>query len=195
MAKIIDHVTSAKGDNELGPLLFNPDLSVPVSHDTDFSTDGWVKLGYGSTDGVSAETDADDTDKNVWGATLGTIYSNFTDTLTLHCASFMDPDLWKIIAGDSNVTTDAATGYTTIKRKNATVKGTFVVVAKSDAGKKIMWIYRGQTSPAFSYDATGDDVITFDLEVHGIAADDGTTSTLLLQTADPKPASNPSSGK
>ena len=184
MAKIVDHVTSAKGDNSVGPLLFNKDLQVAVDSTTDFTTGGWVKLGYGSTDGISVETDADDSDKSVWGATLGKIYSNFTDVLTLHCASFMDPDLWKIIAGEENVTTDASSGYTTIKRKNISVKGTFVVVAKSDAGKKIMWVYRGQVNPAFDYDATGDDVVTFDLEINGISADDGTTSTMILQTAD-----------
>ena len=184
MAKIVDHVTSAKGDNSVGPLLFNKDLQVAVDSTTDFTTGGWVKLGYGSTDGVSVETDADDSDKSVWGATLGKIYSNFTDVLTLHCASFMDPDLWKIIAGEENVTTDASSGYTTIKRKNVSVKGTFVVVAKSDAGKKIMWVYRGQVNPAFDYDATGDDVVTFDLEINGISSDDGTTSTMILQTAD-----------
>lgn len=181
MAKIIDHVTSAKGDNTVGPLLFNKDMSVEVSATTDFSGEGWVKLGYGSTDGISVETDADDSDKNVWGASLGKIYSNFTDTLTLHCASFMDPDLWKVIVGDENITTDG--GFTTIKRKNVSIKGTFVVVAKSDAGKKMMWVYRGQVNPAFDYDATGDDVITFDLEINGITADDGTTSTMILQTA------------
>lgn len=184
MAKIVDHVTSAKGDNSVGPLLFNKDLQVAVDSTTDFTTGGWVKLGYGSTDGISVETDADDSDKSVWGATLGKIYSNFTDVLTLHCASFMDPDLWKIIAGEENVTTDASSGYTTIKRKNVSVKGTFVVVAKSDAGKKMMWVYRGQVNPSFDYDATGDDVITFDLEINGISADDGTTSTMILQTAD-----------
>lgn len=184
MAKIVDHVTSAKGDNSVGPLLFNKDLQVAVDSTTDFTTGGWVKLGYGSTDGISVETDADDSDKSVWGATLGKIYSNFTDVLTLHCASFMDPDLWKIIAGEENVTTDASSGYTTIKRKNVSVKGTFVVVAKSDAGKRMMWVYRGQVNPAFDYDATGDDVVTFDLEINGISADDGTTSTMILQTAD-----------
>lgn len=180
MAKIIDHVTSAKGDNTVGPLLFNKDLKVEVTPTTDFSQEGWVKLGYGSTDGISVSTDADDSDKNVWGASLGKIYSNFTDKLTLHCASFMDPDLWKVIAGDENVSTDS--DYTTIKRKNTSVKGTFVVVAKSDAGKKMMWVYRGQVNPAFDYDATGDDVITFDLEINGISADDGTTSTMILET-------------
>lgn len=181
MAKIIDHVTSAKGDNTVGPLLFNKTMDVEVNATTDFSSEGWVKLGYGSTDGISVETDADDADKNVWGASLGKIYSNFTDTLTLHCASFMDPDLWKVIAGEENVSADG--GFTTIKRKNVSIKGTFVVVAKSDAGKKMMWVYRGQVNPAFDYDATGDDVITFDLEVSGITADDGTTSTMILQTA------------
>ena len=184
MAKIIDHVTSAKGDNTIGPLLFNKKTDVDVTATTDFAQDGWVKLGYGSTDGISVETDADDSDKSVWGATLGKIYSNFTDVLTLHCASFMDPDLWKVIVGDENVTTDSSSGYTTIKRKNVSIKGTFVVVAKSDAGKKMMWVYRGQVNPAFDYDATGDDVITFDLEINGISADDGTTSTMILQTAD-----------
>lgn len=184
MAKVIDHVTSAKGDNSVGPLLFNKNLEVEVTPTTDFSTEGWVKLGYGSTDGVSVETDADDSDKNVWGASLGKIYSNFTDTLTLHCASFMDPDLWKIIAGEENVATGTPEGFTTIKRKNVSVRGTFVVVAKSDAGKKIMWVYRGQVNPAFDYDATGDDVVTFDLEISGIAADDGTTSTMILEATD-----------
>ena len=181
MAKVIDHVTSAKGDNSVGPLLFNKDLAVEVTPTTDFSAAGWVKLGYGSTDGVSVSTDADDSDKSVWGASLGKIYSNFTDTITLHCASFMDPDLWKVIVGDDNVSTDAS-GFSTIKRKNVSAKGTFVVVAKSDAGKRMMWVYRGQVSPAFDYDATGDDVITFDLEVAGISADDGTTSTMILET-------------
>ena len=180
MAKIIDHVTSAKGDNSVGPLLFNKDLKAEVTTTTDFTGEGWVKLGYGSTDGISVSTDADDSDKNVWGASLGKIYSNFTDKLTLHCASFMDPDLWKVIAGDDNVSTDS--DFTTIKRKNVSVKGTFVVVAKSDAGKKLMWVYRGQVNPAFDYDATGDDVITFDLEINGITAEDGTTSTMILET-------------
>lgn len=185
MAKIIDHVTSAKGDNEAGPLLYNKDSGITVDSTTDFSTGGWLKLGYGSTDGISVSTEADDADKAVWGASLGKIYSNFTDTLTLHCASFMDPDLWKVIVGEENVSVDAAKGYTTIKRKNISIKGTFVVVAKSDAGKRMMWVYRGQVNPAFDYDATQEDVITFDLEVSGIAADDGTTSTMILQTADP----------
>ena len=182
MAKIIGHVTSAKGDNTTGPLLFNKDLKVEVTDTTDFTQEGWVKLGYGSTDGISVETDADDSDKAVWGASLGKIYSNFTDKLTLHCASFMDPDLWKVIAGEDNVSTDSSSGFTTIKRKNVSIKGTFVVVAKSDSGKKMIWVYRGQVNPAFDYDATGDDVITFDLEINGISADDGTTSTMILET-------------
>ena len=182
MAKIIDHVTSAKGDNTVGPLLFNKKMDVEVGATTDFSGEDWVKLGYGSTDGISVETDADDADKAVWGASLGKIYSNFTDTLTLHCASFMDQDLWKVIVGEENVATDS--GFTTIKRKNVSIKGTFVVVAKSDASKKMMWVYRGHVNPAFDYDATGDDVITFDLEINGITADDGTTSTMILQTAE-----------
>lgn len=182
MAKIVDHVTSAKGDNSTGPLLFNKSTTIEVTSSTDFTGDDWVKLGYGSTDGISVETDADDSDKTVWGANLGKIYSNFSDVLTIHCASFMDPDLWKVIVGDENVSTDS--GFTTIKRKNTSIKGTFVVVAKSDAGKKMMWVYRGQVNPAFDYDATGDDVITFDLEINGISADDGTTSTMILQTAD-----------
>lgn len=181
MAKIIDHVTSAKGDNAVGPLLFSKKMDIEVTSSTDFSGEDWVKLGYGSTDGISVETDADDSDKTVWGASLGKIYSNFTDKLTIHCASFMDTDLWKVIAGDENVSTDSSSGFTTIKRKNMSVKGTFVVVAKSDAGKKMMWVYRGQVSPAFDYDASGDDVITFDLEINGISADDGTTSTMILE--------------
>lgn len=184
MAKIIDHVTSAKGDNTVGPLLYNKDVAITVDSTTSFDSGGWLKLGYGSTDGISVSTEADDADKNVWGASLGKIYSNFTDTLTLHCASFMDPDLWKVIAGEENVTTDGSTGFTTIKRKNVSIKGTFVVVAKSDAGKKMMWVYRGQVNPAFDYDATQEDVITFDLEISGITADDGTTSTMILQTAE-----------
>lgn len=181
MAKIIDHVTSAKGDNTVGPLLFSKKMDIEVTKDTDFSGDDWIKLGYGSTDGISVSTDADDSDKNVWGASLGKIYSNFTDKLTLHCASFMDPDLWKVICGDDSVSTDTS-GFSTIKRKNVSIKGTFVVVAKSDAGKKMMWIYRGQVNPAFDYDATGDDVVTFDLEINGISSDDGTTSTMILET-------------
>lgn len=179
MAKSNFDVTSIKGDNSTGPLLFNPDTKVEVTLDTDFSTDGWVKFGYGSTDGISGETTADDSDKTVWGASLGKIYSNFQDTLTMHCASFVDEDVWKIIAGTENVTSD--TKAITIKRKNTTVTGTFVVVGKTDDGRKVMWIYRGQTSPAFSYDAGETDVITFDLTISGIAADDGTTSTMLIE--------------
>lgn len=186
MAKIVDHVTSVKGDNARGPLLYNPDSNVAVTLDTDFSGEGWKKLGYGSTDGVSVETAADDNEKSVWGLSLGKIYSNFTDTITLHVASLLDPDLWSVIAGTANVTTDAATGVTTVKRSLNITKGTFVIVGKTDAGKTVMWIYRGQVDPNISYDASESDVVTFDLAINAIADENGVTSTMLMETDSPK---------
>lgn len=198
MAKNVNHVTSAKGDNVRGPLLYNPSLDVEVTAATDFSTGGWVKLGYGSTDGVSVEQTADDTTKSVWGASLGTVYSNFQDQITLHCASFMDPDMLGVVFGSGNVSTDATTGMTTIKVKNRNgSQGTFVVAATADNGAPMMWVYRGQTDPNVSYDASEDDIITYDLTVTGISADDGTTSTMIFKTAEPvtKPSGDSGSGK
>lgn len=183
MAKDVNHVTSVKGDNVKGPLLFNPSLTVEVTADTDFSAEGWKKLGYGSTDGISVEQTADDSEKSVWGASLGTVYSNFKDQVTLHCASFMDPDMLSVVFGAENVST--TTGMTTIKVKpRQGTSGTFVIAAQSDAGKPMMWIYRGQTDPNVSYDASEGDIVTYDLVVTGISGEDGTTSTMLFQTAD-----------
>ena len=183
MAKDINHVTSVKGDNVKGPLLFNPSLTVDVTDKTDFTTGEWKKLGYGSTDGISVEQTADDTEKVVWGASLGTVYSNFSDKVTLHCASFMDPDMLGVVFGTENVTTQS--GLTTIKVKpRQGTQGTFVIAAQSDAGKPMTWVYRGQTDPNVSYDASEGDIVTYDLVVTGISGEDGTTSTMLFQTAD-----------
>ena len=187
MAKNVNHVTSAKGDNVKGPLLYNSSLDVEVTANTDFSADGWKKLGYGSTDGISVEQTADDTTKSVWGASLGTVYSNFRDQVTLHCASFMDPEMLSVVFGTENVSTDAETGITTIKVKNRQgTQGTFVVAATADDGSPMLWVYRGQTDPNVSYDATEDDVITYDLVVTGISANDGTTSTMIFKTTAPE---------
>lgn len=182
MAKNAEVVTSAQVDNLSGPLFYNADLAADVTASTDFTGAGWTDLGYGSTDGASIEQSADSSDRKVWGATLGSTYSNFKDVLTVHMASFLSTDLLKIVWGAANVTTDTQ-GVSTVKVKSRQgSKGTFVLSTKTDTGKPMLFVYRGQTDPNVSYDLTEDDIISYDLKITGIASDDGTTSTMILST-------------
>ena len=180
MAKSQNSVTSAQADNVTGPVLYNSTVT-EVTPTTNFTTGGWKAIGYGSTDGISVEQKADDKDKTVWGSNLGTTYSNFKDVLTLHLASFADQDALGVIFGSDNVSTTAE-GYTKVSVKSRQgTRGTFVVLAKTDDGRSMTWIYNGQTDPNVSYDATESDIITVELKVTGIADANGQTSYFFIK--------------
>lgn len=193
MAKSSSAVTSVQVDNTEGPVYYNPSITIDVSYSTDFSAAGagWLDIGYGSTDGAKIEQKADSKDKKVWGANLGTTYSNFKDTATIHAASYRSKNTLGVIFGAGNV--DSTNGVIHVKvRSRQGTKGTFVIVGRDDDGNKMLWIYRGQTSPEVSYDLKEDDIISYDLTISGISQSDGTTSEMYLSDPDYVPAGSTS---
>ena len=179
MAKTSSQVTSVQADNTDGLFFYNPNLTVSVTLDTDFTASDWVDLGYGSTDGASIEQKADSSDKKVWGANFGSTYSNFSDTATVKAASYRSKNAMKVVFGTDNVESKNGTLHVKVRGRQGT-KGTFVISGRDDEGKKMLWVYRGQTSPEISYDLKEDDVIVYSLVIKGISQSDGTTSEMFM---------------
>lgn len=161
-------VTAGKANIVKGPLLWNPTPETDVSLSTDFATGDWIRLGYGSTDGVGVKQSVDSDDKNVWGATLGKIYSNFADVFTVNFASFLDSDVLGILYGTDNVTVPE-NGVRRVAVKNREPKeGTLVIAGISDAGDDIYWVMpRAQAPLELDYDITQDDLITIEADFTG----------------------------
>lgn len=183
MAKSSSAVTSVQVEGQEGPVYYNNDITANVSYDTDFSSSEWIDLGYGSTDGASIEQKADSTDKKVWGSNLGTTYSNFKDTAVVHAASYRSKNTLSVLFGEGNVESTDGVIHVNVKSRQGT-KGTFVIVGRDDDGGKMIWIYRGQTSPEVSYDLKEDDIISYDLLINGISQSNGSTSEMYLSDPD-----------
>jgi len=179
MAKSSSAVTSVQVEGQEGPVYYNKDITANVSYDTDFSSSEWLDLGYGSTDGASIEQKADSTDKKVWGSNLGTTYSNFKDTAVVHAASYRSKNTLSVLFGEGNVESTDGVIHVNVKSRQGT-KGTFVIVGRDDDGGKMLWVYRGQTSPEVSYDLKEDDIISYDLLINGISQSNGSTSEMYL---------------
>lgn len=161
-------VTAGKANIVKGPLLWNPTPETDVTVETDFSTGGWIRLGYGSTDGASVKQSVDSDDKNVWGANLGKIYSNFSDVFTVNFASFLDSDVLGVLYGSKNVTVpEAGVRRVAVKNREPNV-GTLVIAGVSDSGKDIYWVMPIAQAPLeLDYDVTQDDIITIKAEFTG----------------------------
>lgn len=161
-------VTAGKANIVKGPLLWNPTPETDVTVDTDFATGGWIRLGYGSTDGASVKQSVDSDDKNVWGANLGKIYSNFSDVFTVNFASFLDSDVLGVLYGANNVTVPKdGVRRVAVKNREPNV-GTLVIAGVSDSGKDIYWVMpRAQAPLELDYDVTQDDIITIKAEFTG----------------------------
>lgn len=181
-------VTSVQAEYTDGLLYYNPSLTVEVTYDTDFKADksGWLNFGYGSTDGASIEQSADSSDKKVWGANFGSVYSNFKDVATVKGASFRNKTTMGVLFGSNNATSEKGILHVKVKNRQGT-KGTFVICGHDDEGNRMLWVYRGQTSPEISYDLKEDDVITYELKITGISQSDGTSSELYVSDPDYTP--------
>lgn len=178
-------VTSVQAEYTDGLLYYNPSLTVKVAYDTDFkdSGSGWLNFGYGSTDGASIEQSADSNDKKVWGANFGAVYSNFKDIAKVKGASFRNATTMAVLFGSANAVSDKGILHVKVKNRQGT-KGTFVICGHDDEGNRMLWVYRGQTSPEISYDLKEDDVITYELKITGISQSDGTSSELYVSDPD-----------
>lgn len=195
MAKSSSAVTSVQVNNTEGPVYYNASSTIAVTYETDFNAaaSGWIDLGYGSTDGAEIEQKADSSDKKVWGANLGTTYSNFKDTATIHAASYRSKNTLSVLFGADNVESNNGVIHVKVKSRQGT-KGTFVIVGRDDDGNKMLWVYRGQTSPEVSYDLKEDDIISYDLKISGISQSDGTTSEMYISDPEYTAPSSTSAG-
>ena len=182
------NVTYGKGNTKTGPIWFNPatptaDLTLAFAPEQ--GVEGWVRLGDIETEGITSTQEADSADKFVWGAKkVGTVYSNFKDTVTGTLVSLVDPDVLKVLFGSENVTISNGTIKTEVKNRQPE-KGQFVFMALTDDGRD-QWVVvpEGQLDVNLERTWGDEDYVAAEITIGCLEDDNSRTHYELVEALD-----------
>lgn len=171
----VTNVTAGK-PNVSGAIYHGP-LSATLPTSTSDALTGFTKLGYVSDDGV-VNTNSPDTDTiKAWGGdTVLVIQNEKTDEFQLTLLEVLDPNVLKIIYGDSNVTGTLDTGVTVEATTDEPDEGAWVIdmTLRGGVAKRIV-IPDGKISEIGDITYKDDEAVGYEITIQAMADANGTT--------------------
>lgn len=103
----------AAGKPKIGGAINIADTSATLPTDATTALSGFTLLGYVSEDGLTQTITRESDNIKAWGGdTILTVQTEFTEEFQFTLVEILDPNVKKVIFGDSNVTGALATGIT-----------------------------------------------------------------------------------